>query len=320
MTQGIQKKLGGSVFRSSGSEFGEKVFYAENGHRHWIRNIDWFHRNDFNWDTDVTDVPSGVLLSLLNGGNAPVYNRADLSRENLTSIDLREIAASELSGLGIEFGAGASPFPTPLNCVRRFADPFTYDQLISVLYPGQNVYDLIRPDYVTDIKTLRGIPDESMDFIIACHVIEHTNNPLAAVRSCHRALKSGGSLVLVVPDMTKTFDKNRALTDIDHLIADYESPSHERDYEHYVDFYTNAFSAPEGISISDHAKAQQNAQGDIHYHTFTFESFKQIVTWCQEKDNWHLSFSHQTLLGQENIECYFVLTKGDSAETRQLKT
>jgi SAM-dependent methyltransferase len=306
------KQLRGTLFRSSGSEFGEKVFYAESGRRFWVRSIEWLERNAFDWGTDVIDVQPEVLYSLLNGGIAPIYGRSDLSHQNLSSVDLREIAASELSGTGIEFGAGASPFPVPLNCLSRFADPFTFEELKNALYPGQNAYDLIRPDYVTDIKTLQGIADESVDYVVACHVIEHTNNPLAAIRSCYRALRPGGSLVLVVPDMTKTFDKSREITTVEHLISDYEDPSAQRDYGHYLDFYQNAFSIPEGYSVEDYAKLQHQKRGDIHYHTFTYDSFQSLVAYATKKDSWRITFQHPTLDGGENIECYFVLTKSNS--------
>jgi SAM-dependent methyltransferase len=303
------RQLRGSLFRSSGSEFGDKVFYADNGRRFWVRSIDWLERNQFNWKSDVIDVPPEVLYALLNGGIAPIYGRSDLNRENLTSLDIREIAACELFGTGLEFGAGASPFPIPLNCLSRFADPFTYAELKEALYPGQNAYDLIRPDYVTDIRTLRGISDESVDFIVACHVIEHTNNPIEAIRSCHRALRPGGSLVLVVPDMTKTFDRSRNLTTLEHLIEDYEAPSEERDYGHYLDFYSNAFPLPKGETLEDYAKLQHRKRGDLHYHTFTYESFQGLLAYSGKKDDWNITFQHHTLEGAENIECYFVMTK-----------
>ena len=305
------KLLPGALLRAPLSEFGDKVFYVEAGRRHWVRDDEWLKRNGFNWLTDVIDIPPEVLYCFQNAGIAPIKNRLDLKKPNLSSIDVREIAASGLSGFGVEFGAGASPLPVPLSCHVKFADTLSYDSLKAAMYPGQQAYDLIRPDYVTDIKTLAGIPDASLDFIMACHVIEHTNNPLAAINSCYRALKPGGSLLLVVPDMTKTFDSKRSLTSLEHLIEDLESPSLDRDRGHYEDFYSKAlgFQIPSDYNILEYAAQKQTEGADIHYHTFIYESFLEIVEWCIQRQGWSVEFSHQTLPGPDNIEFYFVLKK-----------
>lgn len=304
-----KRTLSGALLRSPLSEFGDKVFYVDRGRRHWVREGEWLKRNRFDWPDDILDVVPDVLYCFVNAGNAPIYNRGDLGRTNLTSIDVREIAASKLRGTGLEFGAGASPFPVPLECNVRFADAYSYEALKTGMYPGQEIHNLIYPDYVTDIKTLAGIPDNSLDFIIACHVIEHTNNPIAAIDSCYRALKPEGSLVLVVPDMTKTFDSKRELTTLAHLIEDYELPSPERDRKHYEEYYTKSYTIPTEAIFSDYISSKQAEGSDLHYHTWTFESFGELVDWHARKSGWRMEFSHPTLPGSENIEFYFVLSK-----------
>jgi SAM-dependent methyltransferase len=305
----VKKTLPGVLLRSPTSEFGDRVFYVDQGRRHWVRDGEWLFRNGFNWSTDVMDVVPEILYSYANGGIAPIHNRSDLGKSNLSSIDMREISASVLSGAGIEFGAGASPFPVPLACRVRFGDAFSYENLKEAMYPGQRSHDLIYPDYVTDIKTLAGIPDDSLDFIVACHVIEHTNNPLAAIGACHRALKNNGFLVLVVPDMNKTFDSKRVLTTVEHLIEDYEKPSSARDLEHYLEFYSKAFTIPADARLEEYASSKQIEGGDIHYHSWTYNSFLEAVNFCILKYGWSVDFAHETIPGPENIEFYFVLRK-----------
>lgn len=304
-----KKNLSGVLLRSPLSEFGDKVFYVDRGHRHWVRDGEWLKRNGFHWPDDIIDVTPEILYCFLNAGHAPIYNRADLEKSNLSSVDVREIAAAHLRGAGLEFGAGASPFPVPLECHVRFADAFSYESLKRGIYPGQQIHNLVRPDYITDIKTLAGIPDKSLDFIVACHVIEHTNNPIAAINSCYRALKAGGSLVLVVPDMTKTFDSERVPTTLTHLIEDYEMPSLERDRVHYEEYYTKSYEIPAEAIFSDYVSLKQAEGGDLHYHTWTFESFGELIDWHAHKFGWRIDFSHPTLLGEQNIEFYYVLTK-----------
>jgi SAM-dependent methyltransferase len=304
------KKLPGILMRSQLSIFEGKVFYVHYGKRYWVRDGEWFKRNGFNWPNDVIDVSPEILYSSSNGGIAPVFKKANLDNvATRSSMDMREITASTISGTGLEFGAGASPFPVPLDCNVLFADIFSYDSLKEHLYPGQDSYNLVRPDYVTDIKTLKGISDESLNFIVTCHVIEHTNNPIAALDSCHRALKPGGALVLVVPDMTKTFDSGRELTALDHLIEDYRSPSMDRDLLHYKEFYDKSLPITSNVNKMEFIIQKQKEGGDIHYHTWTYKSFEELILWHADKNKWFIEFSHPTLSGSENIEFYFQLIK-----------
>lgn len=43
--------------------------------------------------------------------------------------------------------------------------------------------------------------DESQDYVFASHVLEHIENPAAAIKEWHRVLKAGGYLVITVPHM-----------------------------------------------------------------------------------------------------------------------
>lgn len=304
------KNREGVLLQSRGSVFDENVYFCCRGIRHSVRSVSRIQELGFIWPEDVIQVPESVLKALLPGGIIPgEWPNAFNTKGITSSLDMREMIGSTLSGIGLEFGAGASPFPVSLDSNVRFADMFSYESLKSAMYPGQQAHDLIRPDYVTDIKTLVGIPDASFDFIIACHVIEHTNNPIEAIDSCYRALKPGGSLVLVVPDMTKTFDSKRVSTTLEHLIEDYERPSRERDLEHYEEFYLKAFEIPAECNLVDYASEKQAEGGDLHYHAWTYGSFAGLVEWCARNRGWQVDFSHPTLPGPDNIEFYFVLKK-----------
>lgn len=305
----MSKSLPGILLRSPLSEFGDRVFYVDRGLRHWVRDAAWLAANGFSWPEDVTDVSPELLYSFRNAGSAPLRTIADTGKSGLGSLDLREISAYGLHGTGIEFGAGAMPFPVPLDCNVLFADAFSYAALSSELYPGQTAHNLIRPDYVTDIQTLQGIADNSLDFIVACHVIEHTTNPIAAILACHRALKPGGKLVLVVPDMERTFDRERQVTTLAHLLEDYKEPSFSRDRAHYEEFYTKAFKIPDGQDFSEYVTRQHADGFSIHFHAWTYDSFSDLAQHVTSVVDWSGVWSHPTLAGDENIEFYFVMTK-----------
>lgn len=310
MTRSITS--GGLLLRAPASSFGERVYFVSRGKRYWVRDGAWLAAHGFRWPDDVRDVDAALLRSFVNGGIAPLRTRADLGAIDAPGmLDLREIAAAELRGRGLEFGAGASPFPVPLGCRTIFADVFDADALHAAMYRGQTEDDLILPDLVTDIETLHGVADETLDYVVACHVIEHTANPVQAIQSCWRALRPGGSLVLVVPDRTRTFDRRRASTPLEHLIADFREPSAERDREHFLDFYRNAFPVPAGQTVEAYAQMRFEERFPIHYHAWEYADFEQLVDWMIRSGTvpWRAVWSHPTLPGAQNIEFYFVLTR-----------
>jgi SAM-dependent methyltransferase len=303
----------GAVVCSPQSIFGSKVFYLARGRRHWIREGRWFAEHDLAWPECVIDVDPRLLSATLPGGPAPrTWTDADrLSPPSHTSsFDMREIAGSLVHGRGIEVGAGASPYPLPLDCRVLYADRLPHSELTTEIYPGQIVEDLVEPDLITDLEALCGPPDGSLDFIVACHVIEHTRNPIGALVRAWNRLRSGGQLVLVIPDMERTFDRGRKVTLLEHLVADFEYPSRDRDLAHYQEFYRDAFPTP-ADRYDETVRARFDSDYAIHYHTWTYASFQEMIGWVRKEvapfsDVWAQPTRPDP---DADIEFYFVLTK-----------
>lgn len=196
------------------------------------------------------------------------------------------------------------PFRVRPGCHVLYADRNSVADLERRGYFG--AAEVITPDLTSDFQDMQGISDNSIDFIIASHVIEHTPSPLRALKSAYAKLRRNGQLVLIVPDKEVTFDKDRHLTSLDHAILDFESPSRERDWEHYVEFFQKCFPRPDPVSA---AKTPFEEGHDIHYHTWTYESFEHMVDYVREKiEPWSEVWSHRRL-SQQDIEFYFVLVK-----------
>jgi septum formation protein len=190
----------------------------------------------------------------------------------------REYICAGLSGTGIEFGAVTSPMPVPLGCWVNFADSVTEEQLLDSVYAKLGT-DIVQLDLVCDIQTMTPVPDSSMDFVLACHVLEHVPNPLGALSAAFRKLKPGGFLVLVLPEMTRTFDRRREPTSISHVREDFEDPNPYRDLIHYVEWYTKA-KPVELDSVYSKVLEGFASRSDIHYHAWTHDTFGEFIDWA----------------------------------------
>ena len=280
------------------------------GGRRTIRDINALKSQGYNLGLSVKKMKTMDLVKHPNHG--PVPNLINLPTEKInSSLDMRDFLALKLEGSGYEIGAGASPFPVPIGCKVRYIDRLSLTELEDELYPGQLKEDLVPPNFVTDFENLFEITKESADFIIACHVIEHVKNPIKTIEQCYRNLKVGGKLLLVVPDMLKTFDSKRELTPLSHLIKDYQEPSKERDFEHYEEFYTKAFPETDRPDFTEFVQEKFNEDYSIHYHTFTYESFLEIINLMDNRKitSWSNVIALKTLRTKDDIEFYFLLTK-----------
>jgi hypothetical protein len=71
-----------------------------------------------------------------------------------------------------------------------------------------------------------------VDTVVSSHTIEHTANPLKALRDWRRVTIEGGMLVLVVPHADGTFDHRRPITTLAHMHDDEKADVDESDVTH----------------------------------------------------------------------------------------
>lgn len=85
--------------------------------------------------------------------------------------------------------------------------------------------------------------NETWDFVLSSHVIEHIYDPIHAVQEWLRVIKPGGYVYIIAPHKERTFDKNRPRTTLQELIARHESPNPQihDDHQHYSVWITQDF-------------------------------------------------------------------------------
>lgn len=203
------------------------------------------------------------------------------------------LAERHIRGSGIEIGALHSPLLVPAGVTVRYVDRVSRAQSIQA-FPELNPDHIVEPDYVTDGFSLTAIEDASQDFVIANHVLEHTPNTLGAIVAWHRVLRPGGVVFAAVPIVDRTFDRGRSVTPPRHIWEDWQVMAESaqvtgRDLPHYREWVAislraisrhNGTPLPEWDSteIDRIACEKMNASEEIHFHTFTYASFRELLT------------------------------------------
>jgi SAM-dependent methyltransferase len=198
----------------------------------------------------------------------------------------RPIFAHYLTGNGIEIGALGTPMTAlPATATITYVDHLDNDGLRHH-YPELSGKPMVHVDKVATASTLSdAFNPQSLDFIIANHIIEHVDNPLAALIQFHGLLRMGGIVHLAIPDRRLTFDRERPRTSLDHLVKDLEDPSgptkDERDFQHYVEWvkYVPPY-------LPEHQKAYQSDVSklwanrySIHLHVWEPDDWPPIITY-----------------------------------------
>jgi len=149
-------------------------------------------------------------------------------------------------GRGIEFGpASHNPFGFK-NCI--FADreapvktsPYYIEQmrLAGNVAPTHVIAELGKP-LPGDI-----FGNESFDYIVTSHVLEHVWDLLGCFEEMHRILKPCGRMVHILPHRERTFDKERPLTSWDALADRHLRPEdNPNNDQHHSVFDTAQFIA-----------------------------------------------------------------------------
>ena len=216
----------------------------------------------------------------------------------------RQIASRYLSGNGVEIGALHSPLEVPAKARVRYVDRMTVAELRKQ-YPNLAKQKLVKVDLIDDGETLSSIADSSLDFVIANHMIEHCQNPVGTIEQHLRVLKPGGILYMAVPDKRYTFDQDRPITSIEHLICDYQEGPQWSMKSHFEEWNRLVNKVPE----ENMATATQHLidiNYSIHFHVWTQVEFLELLLCCRNK----LFFPLEIELVQKNgMEFIVVLSK-----------
>lgn len=204
----------------------------------------------------------------------------------------RWLAPLEASGgIGVEIGAFKTPVPgiTPFY-VDRFHE-----------YAGARCL----ADYYGDAANLP-FRNSSLDYVVTSHVLEHTADPVAALAEWYRVLRPGGIIYLVVPDRRFTWDHERPLTSVEHMLEDFERRTTAVDATHIDEFvdqvdwstYSPGTAPPDVAAKKNELKSTYHAavaagnEINIHFHVFEPSNVMALIerlrTWPRTRFRWRL--------------------------------
>jgi SAM-dependent methyltransferase len=249
-------------------------------------------------------LPLGVRLRLRNAlaaGGAQPGDAADFDRY--------AVARQYLRGEGIEIGALHQPLRVPPAARVRYVDRLPVREL-RAQYPELNEVELVEPDFIADGELLETVGDASQDFVIANHFIEHCQNPLLALSNMLRVLRAGGVLYLTIPDKRYTFDADRPVTTVEHVLKDYEEgPSWSR-RGHFEEWVRLVNKVEDGRGAAERVEELLGMDYSIHFHVWTQAEMFELLQALRSR----LGGGFDTELFLKNAdECVFVLRKDDPA-------
>jgi hypothetical protein len=189
---------------------------------------------------------------------------------------IRETLANRyIHGEGIEVGALNHPLRLPPRARVKFVDRLDIDGLRRE-FPELNGQPLVDVDIVDDGETLRTVPEQSQDFVVANHFLEHSQNPIGTVRRFLEVLKPRGILYLAVPEKHGTFDRNRPVTALDHLHRDdREGPAWS--YRDHIEEYATLVDRLEGPARDERVRSLIAQDYRIHFHVWTHAAFGELL-------------------------------------------
>jgi SAM-dependent methyltransferase len=195
-------------------------------------------------------------------------------------------AGLEIGGPSKIFERGVNPLPiydrvgSLDNCDlardtawANHADVFTFSRKRA---PGKNIF--------RDASDLSSIADQSYDFILSSHNLEHFANPVKALMEWKRVTRPGGALILILPNYRRTFDHLRTPTAVDHMFEDFARNTGEDDLTHVAEVMEkHDLSIDPGVESAEafRLRTLDNVHNRcLHHHVFDQANSRELLTRC----------------------------------------
>lgn len=139
--------------------------------------------------------------------------------------------------------------------------------------------------YIGEATDLSFIPDSKYEFIISSHCLEHTANPLKAIKEWLRVIKKDGYIIIVVPNKDYTFDHKRKITEFSHLLDDYQNNRGEDDFTHLEEIL-KLHDLKKDLKAGTFEQFKERSLNNVeiralHHHVFDIDLLKNIFSYFE---------------------------------------
>jgi hypothetical protein len=135
---------------------------------------------------------------------------------------------------------------------------------------------------ICDGTDLSALADDSYEFILSSHNLEHIANPIKALREWQRITRPGGGLILVLPNYTKTFDHRREPTTVSHMVDDFNRDIREDDLTHLPEIlklHDRSMDLPAGTAEEFRRRSLDNFSNRcLHHHVFNEVNSRELLS------------------------------------------
>jgi predicted SAM-dependent methyltransferase len=232
-----------------------------------------------------------------------------LFSSGLVPFNREAIATRYLHGDGIEIGALHNPLPVPSSARVRYLDRMAVPELRRQ-YPELSGQSLVAVDIIDNGERLTRVLDESQDFVIANHFLEHCEDPLGALGSMFRVLRPGGVLFLAVPDRRFTFDVDRPVTPLDHVLKDHRAGADQSREEHFEE-WARLVDRVDDAEVEGRVARLLETDYSIHFHVWEQSDVFDLLQLARAELNLAFDVELATRNGHENL---FILRKSQNPD------
>jgi SAM-dependent methyltransferase len=186
----------------------------------------------------------------------------------------------------LEVGAFANPTVLPSEAQLKILDFYSTDELLEqAKRMGVNPERVLPVDYVCRNDDYLAVVPGRFDLIIANHVFEHVDNPVAWLQMVRRLSRDNALLLLVIPDKKYSFDKFRPDTALSHILYDYFVPDRNLKEVHLLEtalYYDLTYIGQKNeLSYKLDPARLRHSLGEshpgIHTHVFQAETFESRI-------------------------------------------
>ncbi len=225
----------------------------------------------------------------------------------------RQRLAAWLHGNGIEIGALHRPLKVPRTAHVTYVDRLP-EEVLRAHYSDLNFDDFAPVEVLGSAEDLSAFADGTLDFVIASHLLEHLEDPIQALAEFHRVLRRDGVVYLALPDPRLTFDRDRQLTHLQHLLDEHRHGPAANRRAHFLDWAIHIDKDPQP---EIRAQFLDEMDYSIHFHVWRPDGFLEFLQAAKQEARLEFELAaYAPPEAADDNEFILILLKGDSAELR----